>query len=132
REPWQGRIGQQRTHVRERDTEREQERPREVQVVRRLDHLVAEQGDEFTRLQGEAAAERELIRAVRFLQVEVRRVPKRELVVVAPEDSERVVLLRVVRGPRNARREDEAIAERVLLRRVLLDAELGHVERVPA
>src|SRR4030095_11071709 len=86
--------------------------------------------DPFPGLEGQTAADRDLIGGVRFLQVEVRRVPERELIVVAPEDSERVVLLRVVRRPGNTRGEDEAVSERIFLRGILLDAELGHVERV--
>ena len=93
REPRQRLVGQQGADVRQWNREGEQVRARKVQVVRRLDHLVAEQGDELTRLQGETTAERDLIRSVRLLQVEVRRVPERELVVVAAESSQRVVLL---------------------------------------
>ena len=111
--------------MREGDRQAEQERPREVQVVGRLDHFVPEQRDELARLHREPAPQRDLVRAVGLLEVERGRVPKRERVVRAAENPERVVLLRVL-----SRRQHHAEAERVALGRVLLRAELRHVEGV--
>src|SRR5207253_9526273 len=50
---------------------------------------------------------------------------ERSRVVLVAEDAERVVLLRI-----DARRDDDAVAETVALRRILPDAELGRVDRV--
>jgi hypothetical protein len=41
-----------------------------------------------------------------------------------------VVLLRVVRGPRDSGRQHQAVFERIAFGRILLDAELGDVEGV--
>src|SRR5206468_8767549 len=80
REPREG-VREEPTHVGQRDGEGEEERPREVQVVRRLDDLVSEQGDELPALHGQAATDGNGGREVRLLQVELFGVAERVLIV---------------------------------------------------
>ncbi len=124
REPVGELVLDEATGVGQRDRQGVEVAAREVQVVGRLDGLEAEQRDELAALQDEAVADRQHDRAVGLLQVEPVRVPERERVVGTAEDAERVVLLRVEAGGHH-----EAHAPPVLLGGILLDAELGHVER---
>ena len=121
REPVGEAIAQQPAGVGDRDREREEQGPREVQVVGRLDHLVAEERHELARLERQPATERDLIGEIGLLEVDLLGLPGRVLEV--PEDADRVILLRVL-----AAGDDDAEAERILVGRVLLHAELGHVE----
>ena len=125
-EPFCDRISREQPGVEIGRAERVEKRPREVEILRTLVDLVADEGRPLSRLQREPLAHRHEVGEVRLCEIVLRRVAEeRPAIVAVAEDPQRVILLRV-----HPARDDHAPAEAIALGRVLLDAELGGVERV--
>ena len=113
--------------MRVRRSERVEEGPREVQILRGFVPFVSYERRPPPRLESETAANRQQDRAIHLREVIGRRVlVERRVVVEAPEDPQRVILLRI-----SSRRADGSEAPGVACRRILLETQLEGVERVP-
>jgi hypothetical protein len=107
--------------VRVRRAERVEDVTGEVQVLRALVALVADEGGPLARLQGETVAHRDQEGGVGLRQVELLGVPEeRPLVVAVAKDADGVVLLRIEAGG-----DHHPVAQPKALRRVLLQAEIS-------